>query len=411
MDENEPNIYKLQINEENFDDYFKQDNIYRGAFLQEELNHKIIGENLNSKEIFLEKNILDENNFQFGIYSDCNDEYLDLDINNDNKINNNEIKNLELNQNKNTTTCHIDNVNGKQIVLTNDMISNKLAEYFKTSQMDIETIKEMQMLKKKKERRTNDQIKLDKILNPEIKTIKSRGRHKKDCFLKEKLLIKHPKDADDNLAKKINTFYMEQIRNWLNKSFLDENMNFISDKFLKKGNVYYFFKLAPKLITTKIKKNSIIEVMKKKFKDIYTDYPVSDKYKSDKDHNKKLINKIFEEANQLFVIFILEMTFIEGMNYFCGQISDENIINNFKLKNKNNTYDDKLIIKFIQNFKKITAFVDKLHKENKGKTDDNEMKNYIQKACVLCLNFQDSFEKKYNRKESRKLKKEDSNAK
>ena len=102
------------------------------------------------------------------------------------------------------------------------------------------------------------------------------------------------------------------------------------------------------------------------------------------------------------------MTFLEGLNYFNGQITDESIINYFK---KNTIYDEKIITKFIQNFSKIGAFLDKLHKDNKGEIDDNSLKNYFQKICVLCLNYQDSFENKYDRKENTKNKIVDSKVK
>ena len=56
--------------------------------------------------------------------------------------------------------------------------------------------------------------------------------------------------------------------------------------------------------------------------------------------NRELINKIYKEGKESFVIFILEMKFIEGLNFFNGQIKDEEIIayfkkNTWKLKSMN----------------------------------------------------------------------------
>ena len=417
------NIYNIKFGEEDFEEDIKQYNFYKDTILNDE--HKLVntGENINPNDLILEKNDIKGSNcsnYQLGFYltPNYNDDYLNMENNHLNKIINNyeanynpeilpDSKNIELNQNKNTT-CHIDKVNGKQIVVTNDMISNKFVELFNTNQIDKETLKEMQMLKKKKKRRTNAQIEQDKLLQPEVKVEKKMGRHKKGSVINPKITIKHPKDADDNMAKKINTYYIEQIRLWINKSFLDDNLNFISINCIKKKKINYFFKLSPSLITTNIKKETIIELMKKKFKDIYYNYPISNKYKSDYEHNKKLIDKIYNEGKQVFVIFILEMTFLEGLNYFNGQITDESIINYFK---KNTIYDEKIITKFIQNFSKIGAFLDKLHKDNKGEIDDNSLKNYFQKICVLCLNYQDSFENKYDRKENTKNKIVDSKVK
>lgn len=415
MDEPCQSDYNINFCKNNYDLFYRQGNLYRYGLLNDE--HKLIntGENLNSNELPEKSDINNNNiiNYQLGFYlsPNSNDDYLNMDNNNFNRIiNNNEennnpeilpdSKNIELNQNKNTT-CHVDKVNGKQIIMTNEMVSNKLTELFKTNQINIETLKEMQMLKKKKRRRTNAEIELDKKLEPEVKIEKKRGRQKKGLKIVEKLVIKHPKDADDNMAKKINTYYIEQIRSWTNKSFLDKNMNFISDKLLKKKKDNYFYKLLPSLITTKINKESIIDLMEKKFKDIFYSYPVSKKYKSDKDHNKNLIDKIYNENDQPFVIFILEMTFIEGLNFFNGQITDEYIINYFK---NNYSFNEELILKFVQNFKKIGTFLDKLHKDNKGQINDNDLQNYIQKISVLCLNFENSFKNKYKRKESSKNK-------
>lgn len=415
MDEPCQSDYNINFCKNNYDLFYRQGNLYRYGLLNDE--HKLIntGENLNSNELPEKSDINNNNiiNYQLGFYlsPNSNDDYLNMDNNNFNRIiNNNEennnpeilpdSKNIELNQNKNTT-CHVDKVNGKQIIMTNEMVSNKLTELFKTNQINIETLKEMQMLKKKKRRRTNAEIELDKKLEPEVKIEKKRGRQKKGLKIVEKLVIKHPKDADDNMAKKINTYYIEQIRSWTNKSFLDKNMNFISDKLLKKKKDNYFYKLLPSLITTKINKESIIDLMEKKFKDIFYSYPVSKKYKSDKDHNKNLVDKIYSENDQPFVIFILEMTFIEGLNFFNGQITDEYIINYFK---NNYSFNEELILKFVQNFKKIGTFLDKLHKDNKGQINDNDLQNYIQKISVLCLNFENSFKNKYKRKESSKNK-------
>ncbi len=95
------------------------------------------------------------------------------------------------------------------------------------------------------------------------------------------------------------------------------------------------------------------------------------------------------------------MTFIEGLNFFNGQITDEYIINYFK---NNYSFNEELILKFVQNFKKIGTFLDKLHKDNIGQINDNDLQNYIQKISVLCLNFENSFKNKYKRKESSKNK-------
>ena len=256
-------------------------------------------------------------------------------------------------------------------------------------------------LKKKRKRRTKSEIERDKSLTQEEKIKKKKGRIKKDLKQNSKVKVNHSKDADDNIIKKINTYYTEQIRKWLNKSFLNEKMNnFQSEKFRKKTNKAIFLKLSPKLISTKIKKQSMMKIMDTKFKDIFSSNEISSKYKKmDKNNNKNLIDKIYKEAKQDFLIFILEMSFLEGLDYFSGQIPDEKIIEYFRT---NFNYSDALINKFIGNFDKIGKLMDTLY--SKRDKDDSEIKDYLTKINILCLNYRQSFEKKYIRGANKKNK-------
>jgi hypothetical protein len=192
---------------------------------------------------------------------------------------------------------------------------------------------------------------------------------------------------------------MEQVRNWMNSSFLNKNLtDFETEKVRKRDKKGLFLKLIPTLISTQIKKESIMKILDTKFRDIFYNNQLSSKYKNiSPDNNKILINQIYTEKNQYFVIFILEMTFQEGLNYFNGQIQDEQIIAYFK---KNYNFSDNLINKFISNFGKIGKLHDKLNK--KKDKNDEELKNYLIKINVLSLNYKTSFEKKYKRSENKK---------
>ena len=160
-------------------------------------------------------------------------------------------------------------------------------------------------------------------------------------------------------------------------------------------------KLSPKLISTQIKKELMMKIMDTKFKDIFYSNEISLKYKKiNPNTNKILIDQIYKEGKQYFLIFILEMTFLEGLNYFNGQIPDETIIKYFK---DNYNASDELIQKFIGNFGKIGQLLDKLYKKKEDK-DDDETKDYLTKINVLCLNYKQSFDKKYIRGESKKNK-------
>ena len=157
-------------------------------------------------------------------------------------------------------------------------------------------------------------------------------------------------------------------------------------------------KLNPSIISTQTKKESIMQILDTKFKDIFSSGQISIKYKNYQGNiNKVLINQIYEEKTQIFLIFILEMTFLQVLNYFNGQIKDEQISSFFK---KNYKFSDDLIDKFINNFDKIGKLHDNIKK--KWDKDDEDLKNYLVKINVLSLNYKESFMKKYKRGENKK---------
>ena len=415
MEDFEDNYFSFHIAAEDYYPEKNNENFYNESNKIDEQKIISTGENHNSNNAKSEKNDINENqliNGQKYLYSNIED-MVNIEKNSDNKnlINDNVLINSEffqennkidlLNLNRETNNSQYNTINGKLIQTTNDIITNKFQEMFNNSEIDVDKLKNMQMIKKKRKRRTKREIERDKSLTQEEKIEKKKGRIKKDLKQNSKVKVNHSKDADDNIIKKINTYYTEQIRKWLNKSFLNEKLNnFQSEKFRKKTNKAIFLKLSPKLISTKIKKQSMMKIMDTKFKDIFSSNEISSKYKKmDKNNNKNLIDKIYKEAKQDFLIFILEMTFLEGLDYFSGQIPDEKIIEYFRT---NFNYSDALINKFIGNFDKIGKLMDTLY--SKRDKDDSEIKDYLTKINVLCLNFRLSFEKKYIRGENKKNK-------
>ena len=138
-----------------------------------------------------------------------------------------------------------------------------------------------------------------------------------------------------------------------------------------------------------------MKIMGQKFKDIFSTIPISPKYtKLSETTNKDLVEKIYKENNQPFVIYILDMTFLDGLNYFNGQISDENIFNHFKDK-----FNKDLIQKFINNFGKIGKLFDKVYKEYDGKYNTNEIQDYMTQMKLISLNYKENFENKFDRGE------------
>ena len=416
MEDYEEKYFGFHIGIEDYYNEKKNENFYNESNKNEEQKIVSTGENHNSNNLKFEKheiNYINENNLINGsnnIYNNL-EEIINEEKNSDNKnlINNDAVlMNSDIFQdnnkiellNLNRDTYNSQTINGKQIITTNEMISNKLQELFNNSEINMDKLKDMQMLKKKKKRRTKKEIERDKTLSQEEKKQdKKKGRIKKDSEENLKSNVNHPKEADDNIVKKINTFYLEEIRKWLNKSFLDENKtNFETLKSREKNKKGIFMRLSPELISNKIKKATILNIMNTKFKDLFYSNKISLKYKKkNPEINRELINKIYKEGKESFVIFILEMKFIEGMNFFNGLIQDEQIINYFK---NNYKYSEELVKKFVGNFGKIGSLLDKLYR-NSDK-DEAETKDYLTKINVICLNYKESFENKYDRKENKK---------
>ena len=310
------------------------------------------------------------------------------------------IQNFEFNENKKTSTNTLDTYNGKQIYVLNDTIAGVFQELFNTTEINLESKKDMQLLRKKNKRRTKVEIQKEKETT--LKTEK-----KKKCLGRKRVLSKeekikssgHSKTSDDNIMKKINSYFLESIRNWLNSSFIDENGFFQNIKTRKKLKKM-FLKIDPKLITTNLKRETVMNIMNMKFKEIFLK-KVSKKYmKNKKNENQKLIEDIYINQNQPFTLFILELKFIEALNYFNGQNNEDEL----KLfLSKNNFGNDNMINQFISNFDKIDKFLKDIYsKEILYHNSKEEIEDYLQRISLLCLNYKEWYEKKFNRGENKK---------
>ena len=308
-------------------------------------------------------------------------------------------------QNDNKKTVNANDI--KLINTSNGMIDTVFLEMFNTTEINLETKTDMQLLRKKRKRRTKKEIENDKKKEKEKKlknigeTIakKCLGRKKKNTKKEESSA--HSRISDDNIIKKINSKYLESVRNWLNKSFIDDNGHFEDLEERKKSNKKLFLKIRPNIITTNLKKECMMNTMKLKFKHIF-DNNISKKYsKNNTNYNKELIDEIYEKNNQTFILFILELTFIETFNYFNGQISGD--ILKKKLKDKLDNDQVQMIEPFFNNFDKIDKFLKNVFdKQDKNESNDNQ--DYLQRISILCLNYEKWFEKKFNRSKNKKEK-------
>lgn len=280
---------------------------------------------------------------------------------------------------------------GKVINSMNATISNVMNDLFQTDKIDYNTKQDMQLFKKKKRRRTKIEIQIEKEKEKALQKtgnkvkLKSRGRMKKTD--KNRLDIRHSKMADDNILKKIHSYFIKSIRKWLNSSFIDENGNFISDY------KYQFLKISSIIIGNNLKKLEVMKLMKMTLKEIFSG-DISYKYKKfDKDSNKKLIEEIYEENMQIYVIFILDLTFIEALHIFNGQTR----INDFEnlIKQRNHNIDK--IKEFFDKFEKIDCLLKKIYGKEINDESEFLVQDYIQRISILSVNYEKWFDRKFIR--------------
>ena len=191
----------------------------------------------------------------------------------------------------------------------------------------------------------------------------------------------HARDSEDNKILKIKSYFWKNLYSFIIDSFIENNNEFLKLEISKKKN---------------LKKKFNKDLFKMKLKDIYSNYGISKKYsKSNKDINKKLINKIYKENKEKDIIKILNLTYIEAFNIFRRRIKDIKP----ELKNKINKTD------FLDN-KKFKDFDDFLKKIREEEEDNNigDIEEYINDTKRLCLQFEEWFKQKIGRNRTNNIK-------
>lgn len=363
----------------NLDDYFYDNYFFNDDNIKNDIKNKetLIIQNYNKKdddmpncfEYFGE--IFRENNNQV-----CEDDIFMNDKNFYSQYDG------ELNKNNNSQE------KGKALNSINLTISNVMNVLFQTDKIDYNTKQDMQLFKKKKRRRTKKEIEKEKALKTTDNKVKLKIRGRIRKADKNRLNIQHSKMADDNILKKIHSYFFQSIRKWLNSSFIDENYNFIPEQ------KHQFLKISSKIIGNNLKKAEIMKLMNMTFREILSG-DISHKYKLiNKDYNKKLIEVIYKENKQIYTIFILDLTFIEALHIFNGQkkiIDFENIIKQKKL-------DENKINEFFDKFDKIDCFLKKIYEQEIKYESECLVQEYIQRISILCVNYEKWFERKFIRK-------------
>ena len=393
-----------------FEDYFKYTNLFPTSETPSE-NENNKSENsknsfnpttfiqsefdVNNKKDYYNLNNHDFNNNPFQNKENnniANNLYENLDINDRHYyIQNNDI--IKENEFSNTITLN----NGKVIKPFNKMIVKSIFDLLKISEIDYDKLKDMQLLRNKRRRRTKREIEEEKTLKTEDKNIivKKKGRRQKEELKnidENNIDDTHSKKADDNIIKKINTNFLKNYIKWLNSSFLDEKGNFLPEK-------NKFLKIKP--IFDNLKKQKVTTLMATKFKDILIN-DISEKYKNlEGNPNKNLVEKIYSENKEYFVIFILELTFIDAFHIYNGEKS----LDDFKiLFLKEKKIEEKKIEEFYNNFNKVDLFLKKIYDDEiKNQPNaDSDIKDYIIRICLLSSNYEIWFKRKFNRKPNKK---------
>jgi hypothetical protein len=257
-------------------------------------------------------------------------------------------------------------------------IENKSVSNNRTKISNENTKMTTKALGKKTKRTTSKE---EKTNNYKEKT-SLQGRKKKE----EKDKGNHTKFSEDNMMRKIKSYFLNFCHNLLNESISDKNMQFLK---------------LNSLINKNLKKEFNLNLLNTKIKDLYQFSKISSKYRKQakefSDKNKYIIEKINEDNVEIQTIKILDLTYKELFNIFRRQILDINL--DLKMKIKDITLLDN------QKYKNINLFFDEIFRQeiNKNETKEN-IEIYINNIKDLCMNYESWFLSKKGRNRTIKCK-------
>ena len=208
---------------------------------------------------------------------------------------------------------------------------------------------------------SNTKTKVTSILNKKtkrsIETNDENGENtkndekKKICGRKSKESTEkgnHNKFSEDNIMRKIKSNLLTYGHNLLNESFENKKLQFL--------------KLNSE-INENLKKDYNQKLMITTLKDLYTNSPISTKYRRQKldnrDYNKNIIEYIYNEKKEIGVITKLNYTYLDLLNEF----------NHFYLN----------------------KFLNEIREDEKNKMPEEKLEEYVEKIKKLCLNYETWF--------------------
>ena len=171
----------------------------------------------------------------------------------------------------------------------------------------------------------------------------------------------HSKHKPDNKMRKVKSYYNKYITVNLNSCLPPDHKKFL--------------RISPD-VNENLNTNYNLELMQKRIKDIHAENPINGRYSKkeiDKDYNRTLIEEIYSKNEETEAIRILNMTYIEYLDFM-----RKNDLNNFKN--------------------------DLIKKEMKNGETKQEAINYVNDLVKLLMDYEDWFKRKTPRT-SRKGKK------
>ena len=162
---------------------------------------------------------------------------------------------------------------------------------------------------------------------------------------------KHNKYFDDNKMRKIKSYYLKFIPQYVNSSLPPDH-----PKFLKIG----------KDVNEELKKDYNVVLMNKTLSQIFTESPINGRYsnsKNDENHNAQLVETIYRENTETEAIEKLNKTYIEVL--------------------------DIMRTKYLYQFKD-----DILSKEIRNGEDEKTAKNYVNQLVSLLYGYESWFKDK-----------------
>jgi hypothetical protein len=194
---------------------------------------------------------------------------------------------------------------------------------------------------------------------------------------------KHTKDSEDNMLRKIKSYFVGSFHNYLN--------SIIQNPELKLTKIDFY-------VCKELKKEFNEKLFQTNLKVIYETVNLSDKFanliKNEPDKNKKIIERIFNENKEVEVIKILSLTFDEVYQIFISRYCPLSPELRKKIEGTN--------ILTSKEFWKLDEFLiyikEKFEKEKKKKKNQININDYISKIKNLCLGLKNWFEIKNGRK-------------